>query len=472
MQVTETLSAGLKRELQVVVPATDIGGQLDAYLDQMKRTVRINGFRPGKVPVAHLKRVYGKSAMVEILNKVVADSVRNSIAERGERPALQPEVDFAEGVLDAAIEGNADLVFSVVYETLPEIPAIDYSVISVEKPVVPVTDEMVAEEIKRFAEGTRPFEARAEDAAAESGDKVTIDFVGRVDGETFEGGSAEGTDLVIGSNRFIPGFEEQLVGVKVGETRQVNVTFPEDYGAAHLAGKAAVFDVTAKAIAAPGAPKEGDELATALGMESFEKLQEFVRSMIEERTAGSSRQLVKRALLDALDTVAAFEVPEKLVSSELDAIWNQLEREMAAEGKSFADENTTEEAARADYGRIAERRIRLGLVLSDLGEKNNVQVSDEELQRALYQRVRQYPGQEREVFEFYRNNQNALASLRAPIYEDKVIDQILGLVSVVEKAVTSEELQKLVEEAEKADNATVDAPAAAAAAPAEAEQTA
>ncbi|MGH2340006.1 trigger factor [Segnochrobactraceae bacterium EtOH-i3] len=453
MQVTETLSAGLKRELQVVVPATDIGSQLDAYLDQMKRTVRINGFRPGKVPVAHLKRVYGKSAMIEILNKIVGETVRNSIAERGERPALQPDVNFAEGVLDAAVDGGADLVFSVVYETLPEIPAIDYSSVSVERPVVPVTDEMVDEEIKRFAEGTRPFEARAEDAAAESGDKVTIDFVGRVDGETFEGGSAEGTDLVLGSNRFIPGFEEQLVGVKVGETRQVNVTFPEDYGAAHLAGKAAVFDVTAKAIAAPGAPKEGDELATALGMESMDKLKEFVRSMIEERTAGASRQLVKRALLDALDTVASFEVPESLVKSEFEAIWNQLEREMVAEGKTFADEETTEEAAKADYGRIAERRIRLGLVLSDLGEKNNVQVSDEELQRALYQRVRQFPGQEREVFEFYQKNANALASLRAPIYEDKVIDQILGLVTVTEKPVTTEELQKLVEEAEKAEAA-------------------
>lgn len=446
MQVTETLSEGLKRELKLVVPAADLTNRLDARLAEMKDRVTIKGFRPGKVPVAHLKRLVGRQEMAQIIDSVIGDTIRLVVEERKERPALNPEVKLSDEVeAEKLIAGEADLIFTAVYELLPDFEIVDFSTIEVERPVAEVTDEEVDEQVKRIAEGNRPFEPKEGEAA--SGDRVTIDFVGKLDGEAFEGGSGEGVDLVLGSGQFIPGFEDQLVGAKAGDAVVVNVTFPEEYPAKHLAGKAAAFDVTVKAVSAPGELAVDDEWAQKLGLESLEKLREVIRDQIASQYAGASRAKVKRALLDRLDEVYTFDLPEKLVEGEFEQIWKQVVDEMTQAGKSFADEETTEEAARADYRRIAERRVRLGLVLSDVGEKNEVQVSDEEVSRAIVERARQFPGQEREVFEYYRRTPVALATLRAPIFEEKVIDFILDKAKVTDKTVAKDELFKDPEEA-------------------------
>lgn len=441
MQVTETLSQGLKRELKLVVPAQDLSNRLDQRLVEMKDRVKINGFRPGKVPVAHLKRLVGRQEMAQIIDTVIGESIRKAVEERKERPALNPEVKLLdETEAEKVVSGEADLVFTASYELLPEFELSDFSAIEIERPVAEVTDAEVDEQVNRIAEGNRPFEPK--DGAAEKGDRVTMDFVGKIDGEAFEGGSAEAIDLTLGSGQFIPGFEDQLVGAAAGDARTVEVTFPADYPAKHLAGKAAVFDVTVKAVAAPGTLAVDDAWAQKLGIESLEKLRETIREQVQSQYATASRAKTKRQLLDKLDGVYTFELPEKLVEGEFEQIWKQVTDEMAQSGKTFADEDTTEEAARADYRKIAERRVRLGLVLSEVGEKNGVQVTDEEVSRALVERARQFPGQEREVFEYYRNNQMALASLRAPLFEEKVVDFVLEKAKVTDKTVAKDELFK------------------------------
>lgn len=446
MQVTETLSEGLKRELKLVVPAHDLSSRLDQRLAEMKDRVRINGFRPGKVPVAHLKRLVGRQEMAQIIDTVIGESIRKAVEDRKERPALNPEVKLAEEVpAEKVVDGEADLVFTATYELLPEFEVKDFSGIEIERPVAEVTDAEVDEQVNRIAEGNKPFEPK--DGAAAKGDRVTIDFVGKIDGEAFEGGAGEGVDLTLGSGQFIPGFEDQLIGAAPGDARVVEVSFPAEYPAKHLAGKAASFDVTVKAVSAPGELVLDDEWATKLGLESLAKLRDVIREQIQNQFAQASRAKVKRALLDKLDETYSFELPQKLVEGEFEQIWKQVTDEMAQAGKSFADEDTTEEAARADYRRIAERRVRLGLVLSEVGEKNEVQVTDEEVSRALVERARQFPGQEREVFEYYRNTPMALATLRAPLFEDKVVDFILEKARVSDKTVAKDELFKEPEEA-------------------------
>ena len=439
MNVTEVQSDGLKRELAVVVPAADLVGKLDTYLQDMSGKVRINGFRPGKVPIAHLKRLYGRSAMADIVNDLVTETVKNAVGERGERPALQPAVDVADGVMEAVLEGEGDLAFSLRYEVLPEIPAADAKAVKIEQPVAPVTDADVDADIERFAGQIRNFADKGEAAAAD-GDKVTIDFVGKIDGEPFENGSAEDADLVIGSGQFIPGFEEQLVGAKAGDERLVEVTFPAEYPAEQLAGKAATFDVKVKAVAAPEETKFDDAFAERLGMKTFDELKAAVREQVEKRHAAASRQKAKRALLDALDKQNVFEVPQGLVDSEFEAIWRQLTGDMARSGRSFTDEETTEDAAKEEYRKIAERRVRLGLLLSEIGEKASIDVTDEEVQGALRDKIRQFPGQEREVFEYYKKTPAAVAALKGPLFEDKVVDYLLELATVDRKTVTKEEL--------------------------------
>lgn len=441
MQVTETLSEGLKRELSITVPAADLVGRLDKRLAEMKDTVRINGFRPGKVPTAHLKRLVGAQEMARIVDEVIGDSIREVVEGRGERPALNPDVALAEGVLaEKVVAGEADLVFTAAYELLPTFEIADWSAIEVERPVVPVKDEEVEERLKQIADGNRPFTDKAEGAKAETGDRIKIDFVGTIDGVAFDGGSAEGVDLVLGSGQFIPGFEDQLVGTSVGDDVEVKVAFPDDYGAAHLAGKAAVFATKVQGIAAPGELVLDDEWAKKLGIESLDKLREIIKEQIGAQYAGATRAKVKRALLDKLDEQYTFDLPEKLVDGEFENIWQQAQSELESQGKTFADEGTSEDEAKADYRKIATRRVRLGLVLSEVGEKRSVQVTDEEVQRALVERVRQFPGQEKQVFDFYRSNPMALASLRAPIFEEKVVDLILAEVKVSDKEVTAEEL--------------------------------
>ncbi len=444
MQVTETVAEGLKRELKVVVPASELATRLDAYLEDLKGKVRIKGFRPGKVPTAHLKRLYGRQAMAELLSNMISETSQKAISDRDEKPALQPDIDLPEEEAEAILAGDADLSYRLSYDLLPSFELVDFSTISIERPVVEIPDSEIDEQIARIAESNRPFTPK--DGAAEEGDRVSMSYVGKLDGTPFEGGSDENGQIVIGSKTFIPGFEEQLVGLKAGDEKTIEVSFPEDYQVPHLAGKAVTFDIVVKEVAAPGEVAIDDEFAKTLGLEGLDKLKEIVRGQIESQFGAMTRQKVKRQLLDALDEHYSFDLPEKLVENEFEGVWRQVLADMERSGKTFEDENTTEEAAKADYRKIAERRVRLGLVLSEVGEKNGIEVTDEEVQRALYDRVRQFPGQEQQVFEFYRSNPQALASLRAPIYEEKVVDYILELAKVTDKTVTKEELMKEDEE--------------------------
>lgn len=442
MQVTETKAEGLKREIEIVVPASDLEARLQTKLHEASGQAKLKGFRPGKVPLAHLRKMYGRSMMAEIVNQIVSETPRSVIADRKERSAMQPEIAMSEdeGEAEKVLSGKQDFRFTVSYETLPSFELKETSGIKIERPVVEIPDEEVEEQVKRIAENAREYEPK--DGAAESGDKLTMSFVGKIDGEAFEGGSSEESSLVLGSNTFIPGFEDQLIGAAIGEEKAVTVSFPEDYSAAHLAGKEAVFDVVVKSISKPTDLELDDELAKKLGLESIERLRTVVREQIESQYGLATRQKVKRQLLDALDTEYSFELPEKLVEAEFGNIWNQVTNELQQNGKSFEDEDTTEEKARAEYRRLAERRVRLGLVLSEIGEKAGVQITDEELQRAVFEQVRRYPGQEQQIYEFFRSNPEAVASLRAPIYEEKVVDHLLNEVEVTDKTVSKEELMK------------------------------
>ncbi|MDQ4061421.1 MAG: trigger factor, partial [Pseudomonadota bacterium] len=340
MQVTETLSEGLKRELKVVVPAAELESRLGTRLDELKTRVRINGFRPGKVPVSHLRRLYGRSVMAEIVQDVVNETTQQAVSNA--KPAFQPNIALPEdkAEIEAVMDGKADLAYTLSFEVLPEIELPDFSKVSVEKQVAEVTDAEVDEALGRIARANRSFTPRGEDEAAENGDRLTIDYVGRIDGEPFEGGSAEGAFLELGSGQFIPGFEEQLLGAKAGEQRTVTVRFPEDYGAKHLAGKEAAFDVTVREVARPGETALDDEFAKSLGMESLDKLREAIRGRIGEDYAAASRRKLKRRLLDALDETVKFDLPPTLVEQEFEAIWRQVTADLERSGRSFADEGT------------------------------------------------------------------------------------------------------------------------------------
>ena len=449
MQVTETLNQGLKRAYQVVLPAQDLAQRLDSQLVEMKDKVRINGFRPGKVPVAHLKRMYGKSVMAEVVQNAVNEVNRKIVDDNKLRLANEPKIDFPsdQAEVEKALEAKGDLNFSISLEVLPQFEIGKFDDVALERPVLKIEEKEIDDAIQKMADRNRSYEPRAEGEAAQSGDKVTIDFVGKIDDVAFEGGSATDTDLVLGSNMFIPGFEEQLVGIKAGDARKVTVTFPETYGAANLAGKAAVFDVTAKAVAKPGPVEINDDFAKGFGIESVEKLKDAVRTNLQGEYDRVSRAKLKRALLDVLDKRYTFELPEGLVEQEFNGIWQQVQAEQQRTGKTFADENTTEEKAREEYMTIAKRRVRLGLLLAEVGDKAELKVTDDELSAALVERVRQFPGQEKAVWDYYRNNPEALASVRAPIYEEKVVDHIISQAKVTDKPVTKEELMKEEEEA-------------------------
>ncbi len=444
MQVTETLSQGLKRAYKVVLPAKDLAARLEGQLAEMKTKARINGFRPGKVPVSYLKRVYGKSVMAEMMQEAVTEANRKIVEDNKLRLAHEPKIDFPtdQAEVEKALAAEGDLVYTVSIEILPTFEIGSFADVELERPVLKVTDAEVDEAMKRLADRHRSFTPREAGAEAQSGDQTTIDFVGKIDDVAFEGGSGEDTDLVLGSNMFIPGFEDQLIGAKAGEERKVNVAFPAEYGAANLAGKSAVFDVTVKAVSAPGEVEFNDEFAKGFGMEDIEKLKEAVRGNLQGEYDRMSAEKLKRALLDALDKRYSFELPETLVDQEFDGIWRQVEAEQQRSGKSFADENTTEEAARAEYRGIAERRVRLGLLLAEVGEKAEIKISDDDMSAALVERVRQFPGQEKAIWDYYRNNQEALASVRAPLFEAKVVEHIVSQSKVTEKEVSKDELMK------------------------------
>ncbi|MGA8902764.1 trigger factor [Bradyrhizobium sp.] len=450
MQVKETVAEGLKHEFQISVPAADLDAKADARLVELKNKVRLNGFRPGKVPVSHLKKVYGRSVMAETIDQTIRDTNSQLFTERGFRLATEPKVTMPteQKEVDELLAGKSDLTYTVAIEVVPPIALADFKSFKVEKPVAEVTDVEVEDAVKRIADQNKTFAAKGEGAKAENGDRVTVSFKGTVDGTAFEGGSAENIPVTIGSNPFIPGFEEQLTGIAAGETRTLKVTFPANYGNAQLAGKPAEFETTASQIEAPQETVINDEFAKTLGLESLDKLKNAARERIAAEFAGATRQRVKRILLDRLDETHRFEAPPSLVDEEFNQMWNSIKSEMEAAGKTFADEDTTEEAAKEEYRKIADRRVRLGLVLSEIGEKNKITVTDDEVGRAVIERARQMPGREKEVWDFYRNNANALAQLRAPIYEDKVVDYILELANVTEKKVSREELYK-DDEAEK-----------------------
>ena len=444
MQVTETLAEGLKHEFKVSVPASDIDAKVDARLVDMKDKVRLNGFRPGKVPVAHLKKVYGRSVAAETVEQLIRDTNAGIFTERGFRLATEPKVTMPteEKEIENILAGKSDLNYSVAIEVVPAIELADFKTFNVEKPVAEVTDADIDEALKRIADQSRPYEAKAEGAKAEKGDRVTVAFKGTIDGVAFDGGTGENIQVVIGSGTFIPGFEDQLIGIASGETRNVKASFPKNYTAANLAGKDAEFETTASLIEVPQESVVDDEFAKNLGMESLDKLKEAMRERLVQEFSGASRQRVKRILLDKLDETHKFGPPPSLVEEEFKLMWNSIKAEMESTGKTFADENTTEEAAKEEYHKIADRRVRLGLVLSEIGEKNKITVTDDEVSRALIDRARQSPGREKEVWDFYRSNPNALAQLRAPIYEDKVVDFILELANVTEKKVSRDDLLK------------------------------
>ena len=450
MQVTETLSEGLKHEFKISVPASDLDAKAGAKLVDLKDKIRINGFRPGKVPVTHLKKVYGRSVMAETIDQTIRDTNTQLFSERGFRLATEPKITMPteQAEVEELLSGKSDLTYTVAIEVVPAIALADFKTFQVEKPVADVSDSDVDDAIKRIADSNRGYAAKAEGAKAESGDRVTVGFKGTINGEAFEGGTGEGIQVVIGSNTFIPGFEEQLVGIAANETRTLKVSFPKNYMNDKLAGQPAEFETTATLIEAPQDVAIDDEFAKTLGLESLDKLKEAARERLAAEFAGATRQRVKRALLDRLDEAHRFEAPPSLVDEEFNLMWNSVKAEMESAGKTFADEDTTEDAAKEEYRKIADRRVRLGLVLSEIGEKNKITVTDDEVGRAVIERARQMPGREKEVWDFYRNNANALAQLRAPIYEDKVVDFLLELANVTEKKVSREDLYK-DDEAEK-----------------------
>jgi trigger factor len=444
MQVTETLSDGLKREFKVVVPLSDLAARLDSKLAEMKDRVQLKGFRPGKVPVTHIKKVYGKSVMAETIETMVREANAKIITDNNLKLAMEPKINMPEdqAEIEKVISGTSDLSYTVALEVLPAIQLADFKTISLERPVADVADDEVNETLERLASQSRPFTPKAEGAAVENDDKVTISFTGKLEGEPFEGGTGEDIGVNVGSKTFIPGFEEQLIGMKAGENRVINVRFPNNYLSEKLAGKEATFDVTAKSIEVPGKVEINDELAKTAGMESLDKLKEAIRDQLTKNHAAASRAKLKRQLLDKLDEMHKFAPPPTMLEEEFNAVWSQVTADLDSQNRTFADENTTEEKAREEYRVIADRRVRLGLVLAEIGEKNQIKIADEELSRAVVEQARQYPGQEQQVWDYYRKNPQAMAQLRAPLFEEKVVDFISELASVTEKKVSREDLFK------------------------------
>ncbi len=443
MQVTETLNEGLTRGYEITIAAADLAAKVDEKIKEAQPNIEMKGFRKGKVPLALLKKQHGPAVMGEAMQEAVDGAMNKLLEDNGDRPAMQPEIKMTN---EDWKEGD-DIVVSASYEALPEIPEPDMSGVSLEKLVVKATDADIDDALKNIASSAQTFADRAEGEAAESGDQITIDFAGKVDGELFDGGSAEDYPLVLGSNSFIPGFEEQLIGKKVGEDVAVNVQFPAEYGAENLAGKDAVFDCKVKAVKAPAEAEINDELAKQFGAEDLAALKSQVAERLESEYAGASRAVLKRGLLDALDGKVDFDLPPSLVKAEADAIAHQLwhDENPEVEGHDHPEIEATEE-----HKTLAVRRVRLGLLLAELGRQKEIQVSDAEMTQAIMNQARQYPGQERQFFEFVQQNAQMQQQLRAPLFEDKVVDYIVENADVTEKEVSKEELEKAVEALDEA----------------------
>ncbi|MGC1261674.1 MAG: trigger factor [Jannaschia helgolandensis] len=440
MQVTETLNEGLKRGYTITVPASDLEAKVSQKLVEAQPDIEMKGFRKGKVPMALLKKQFGQRLMGESMQEAIDGAMGEHFEKSGERPAMQPKVEMA----NEDWKDGDDVVVSLSYEALPDVPEVDFSDVKIEKLTVEPAEADVQEALEGLAKNAQTFETKKGKAA--KGDQVVFDFLGKVDGEPFEGGAAEDYPLVLGSNSFIPGFEDQLIGVKAGEEKAVEVSFPEDYQAEHLAGKAAVFDCTVKEVKKPAEAKIDDEMAKQFGAENLEALTGQIKERLGAEYAGAARQIVKRQLLDQLDGLVTFDLPPSLVEAEANQVAHQLwhEENPDVQGHDHPEITPTEE-----HKSLAARRVRLGLLLAELGQKEKVEVTDAEMTQAIMTQARQYPGQEREFFEFIQKNQQAQQQLRAPLFEDKVIDLILDRAKVTDKAVTKEELQAEVEKLEE-----------------------
>lgn len=444
MQVTETLAEGLKREYKVVISAADIAEKVDARLDKLKGEVRIPGFRPGKVPTSLVKKRFGQAVLGEVLESALQDSSKQALEERGLRPAVQPDVELT------SYEEGKDLEYELKLEVLPEIDPMPFEEIELERIAVEPADAEVEEALGRLAQQQRSTKPLDQDRPAEKGDVLVVDFKGTVDGEAFPGMEAQDHHLELGSNAFVEGFEDQLIGKSKGDEAEVRITFPEAYANDKLSGKEAVFQVTIKDVLEAVPAALDDELAKSFGAESLDKLKEQIRESLAQEYAQAARSLVKRKLLDALAERCRFEVPEKLVNMEFDAIWHRIEEDMKAGRLDEEDKGKDEETLKAEYRGIAERRVRLGLLLAEVGRQENIEVSQEELQRALLNEVRRYPGQEQAIFEHYQKNPGALVNLRGPLLEEKVVDHILDKAKVTERKLDREGLQAELEAAENA----------------------
>jgi trigger factor len=443
MEVTETNSDGLKHEMTVVIAAADIERRVTDRLSEIGRTIRLPGFRPGKVPLTVLRKRYGPSVMGEVLERTVSESSTDAMRERNLRPALQPKIEIV------SFNEGTDLQYKLAVEVLPQIEIANLGEIQIERLKPEVPEAEIDSALERIAKQQR--KAEPVERAAEKGDIVVMDFVGSVGGVEFPGGSAKDYSLELGSGSFIPGFEDQLIGIKAGEERLVKVDFPADYGAEDLAGKAAEFKVNAKTIKAMADQPIDESLATAVGMDNLAALRDVVRERIERDYSGVARQKLKRQLLDRLAERHHFTVPAGMVDIELDTIWRQYQAQLERAKQSGAEQTETpkdEAAVKAEYKDIAERRVRLGLVLAEIGSKNNLNVTQDELNRAIAEEARRFPGQERNVIEYYRNNPGAVDGLRAPIYEDKVVDFILELAQVTDKPVSLKDLLAMDEDDE------------------------
>jgi len=443
MQISEASISGLKRELRVIIDQGELGERFASRLDAFKDQVQLRGFRKGKVPVEHLKKLYGRSMMAEVLQQAVEETSRKAIEERKERAAHQPNINLTEDKeeLERVLAGQSDLAFTLSYEALPQIVITDLAELKLERPMAEVTETAIDKGVASLAERAVRYEAEP-DRAAGQGDRLTIDFLGRIGGETFEGGKGEDVHLIVGQSQFIPGFLEGLMGAKAGEERAVNAKFPDDYPQDQLAGKEAVFTVKVKAVAKALKPELDDAFASTLGVESLAKLRELVGQRIASEYMMYTRIKLKRQVLDALDKAHDFALPETLVTTEFDAIWQQVQQGFKQAGRTLADEGKTEEEMKAQYRKIAERRVRLGLVIGEIGAGAKVEVGQDELRRALIDQARRYPGQEKAVYEYYEKNPATLLELRAPIFEDKVIEHILSQAKPVDRHVSVEELLK------------------------------
>jgi trigger factor len=441
MEVTQTKAEGLSRTFEVKVPASELKTKLDERIEEIRPSMRLKGFRPGKVPAAHVRKMFGRDLMGELVNKLVDETNQKALEENELRPAGQPNVRL-DADMEAVIKGDADLAYHMDIDVMPEFTPADIADLAISRPVADVSDEQIDEALGRIAEQNTQFEPRAKTAKAKDGDAVVIDFVGKVDGVAFEGGTAEQQSVVLGANRFIPGFEEQLVGVKTGEEKELNVTFPDDYPSADLAGKPAVFDVKVQEVRAPKTPELDDDFAKGLGLEDLEQLKGLVKDQLKAEHDNASRSKAKRDLLDKLDDAHSFDLPPNMVEQEFSQIWQQLQTEMDAGRVSDEDKTKPEDELKTEYRKISERRVRLGLVLAEIGRIADVRITEQEVNQALIAEARQYPGQEKQVVEFFQKNPNAMAQLRAPIYEDKVVDYILASAKVTDKTVSREELFK------------------------------